>query len=346
MIDTTRKHPRHFFSDVLHLKLLPLCILFLFSSHSVFARNGVEMHFRGAINTKNIIYMRLVQTSDDSLHGEYMYLTGGTWIPVKGSCKSGRCNFSEYNDPQNSSRITGTFIGGIKDTSLNGMWLSPDSSKFYRFELSQSGSSIESYKTRKIVTLPEGAPDSIAVVEAFAPKLMRLEDEKLRQSINTFLEKEMSEYSYSQRLPSFEFVAENSYTVHYISNLLLSISSRGEDNSGGVHPNTHSLMTTINLKTGKPLKFKECFKPASLKKINTIINDALAKCGVDDDTRKGATLKPTSENFCVDAYRVTFDITNVLRQGEQQCAHVDILLKDLTDSIDPKGTFKMFLLLW
>ncbi len=312
----------------------------------LFARDGIEMHFRGAINTKNVIYMRLMQTADDSLHGEYMYLTQGKWISVKGSCKNGKCNFSEYNDEKNRSAITGTFIGGIKDSSLNGMWLSPDSSTFYRFELTQSGPIIESIKTRKILELPPGLPDTVAVIEAFAPKLGHLEDEKIRQQVNAYLGKEMSEYSYSNPTSGINFVRKNSYKIHYITNTLLSISALGEDNNGGAHPNTHNITLSLNLKTGKPLKFKDCFKRASLKKVNALINDALSKCSMDTVSCKSAMLKLTSENFCVDAYKITFDFSSILPQGEQSCASVEIPLKDLTDSIDPKGQFKMFLLLW
>ena len=335
--------------------ILRFILFSLFFAPSAFTREGVEMHFRGELNAKLVIYMRLALTPDDSVHGDYLYLTSGKTVPLRGTIKNGKCNITEFNDSTHPTKPSGRFIGGFKEleftggykqVKLSGMWLSRDSSIFFRFELTRSGPIVETVKTRKILSFPPSdtaSSDSVVVVKAFAPKITTLGDEKITQKVNAYLDSVMSEYSYDDTL--LYVGQENRYAIHYITDNILSISSGGLDFSRGhAHPNFHSISATLNLKTGKPLRIKDCFKPSALKKMNALLLDAFIRC-IGNGEGFDITLKPTSENFTVNAFEITFDLTNCLPHAIQSCAKISIPLKDLVPFIDPKGPFKIFLVL-
>lgn len=337
------------------IRFLPFIVLFLLFAPTVFAREGLEMHFRGTLNTKTVIYMRLVQTNDDSVHGDYMYLTSGKIIFLRGTVKNGKCNITQFSD---AGQPSGTFIGGfkeieftggIKEIKLSGMWLSRDSSTFFRFELTRSGPVIETVKTHKSILLPS---DSSIVVEAFAPKIKDCDDDNTQKN-NTYLDSAMCEYTYKDLTPNEHGKNKNEYDIHYITDNILSVSSWGRDDIRGVGIR-RSTSATLNLKTGKPLRIKDAFKSAALKKVGELVRRAFLSCaGMTPDAvvRSCINIRPTSTNFTVDAYQITFDFVGWRQDGEKYsdeflCEKFSIPLKDLVEYIDPKGPFKTFLVLW
>jgi hypothetical protein len=221
--------------------------------------------------------------------------------------------------------------------------------------LTRSGPVIETVKTHKTITLPSidtSSTDSSIVIEAFAPKIRDCDDDKT-QKINTYLDSAMSEYTYKDLTPKILGKNINRYHIHYIADNLLSVSSWGRDNTRllGIKRSTSA---TFNLKTGKLLQIKDVFKSSALKKVGELVRSTFFTCaGMTPDAKVNPfiNIRPTSTSFTVDAYQITFDFigwrqNSELHYDEFLCASFSIPLKDLVEYIDPKGPFKIFLVLW
>lgn len=319
----------------------------LLLSATAYAENGTVKHFRGTLDKKLQVYMRLVRTND-SLHGDYIYLSQGKPISVRGAYKNNHFVIYEFSDAS-FTVMSGKFEGDMSGDTMKGIWRSMANPNVgHPFTFIRSGSTVRRITSRERLTKPFETPDSIVTVECHFPMFTQLKNFEVSEKVNRFLDERLRSYSYQGKMPewnnekdSMGWFIEAEYSIDYISNNVASFTVSTAEHTGGVHPNYVTAHITLDLNTGRQLAIKDCLNTGKLKAINKLISESILECGAPDiETATCLEVDPDETNFSLSPEGLKLNKSECYSYASLACAFIDVPLPKLKKYIKPSGPFK------
>jgi hypothetical protein len=319
---------------------------FLIICASAYAETGTK-HFRGTIDKKLHIYMRLVQTND-SLHGDYIYLSQGKPISVRGAYRNNHFVIYEFADASYTS-MSGKFEGDASGDTMKGIWRSMANPNEGRpFTFIRSGSATRRIFSKERLIKPFDTPDSVVTVECYFPMFTQLKNFEISEKVNRFLDEHLRAYSYEGKMPgwnndkdSMVWLMETDYSIDYISTNVASFTVNTSEYSGGVHPNYWTRHITLDLNTGKQLTIKDCFTAGKLKEINKLITESSLECGATEiEDAKCVEITADETNFSLSPEGLKLFKSVCYSYASLACAYIQVPLPKLKKYIRSGGVVK------
>ncbi len=314
---------------------------------------GSERHYRGSLGAAKNVYLRIVR-DEDSLEGSYMKSLANKWITLRGSIRNGKILLSEF-DPARKGAILATFEGAMKADSFKGMWKSIDGKLSMPFAFGQQGSAIKRVLVLHELSEAIDSTEPAFIIAAYAPKLSELQDPQISDSINHYLAHNVHSYSYAGTMPGscgmvdtvVKFFSERDYSIEYLTDKVISVSSNGNEHSSDSHPLLLSWDMVLNIETGKPLKVQECFKKNKISKLNGLISGELRKTiarlripqtGEEaTEEKKLYTLLPENTNFVITPHSLIVSRNETSLHEPRIFGDLYIPLEKIKDAINPDG---------
>lgn len=310
------------------------------------AETGTK-HFRGTIDKKLQIYMRLVQTND-SLHGDYLYLSQGKPITVRGAYRNNHFVLYEFADA-NFITMSGKFEGDVSGDTMKGIWRSMANPGEGRpFIIIRSGSATRRIFSKERLVKPFDTKDSIVTVECYFPMFTQLKNFEISEKVNRFLDEHLRAYSYEGKMPelnngkdSMGWYMETDYSIDYISTNVASFTVNTSEYSGGVHPNYWTTHITLDLNTGKQLAIKDCLNTGRLKDINKLITESALECGAAEvENAACVEITPDETNFSLSPEGLKLFKSDCYSYASLACASIQVPLPKLKKYIKSGGAVK------
>ena len=313
---------------------------------SAYAETGTK-HFRGTIDKKLQIYMRLFQVND-SLHGDYLYLSQAKSIPVRGAYRNNHFVIYEFADA-NFKVMTGKFEGDMSGDTMKGIWRSmANPNEGHPFTVIRSGSATRRIFSKERLRKPFETPDSIVTVECYFPMFTQLKNFEISEKVNRFLDEHLRAYSYEGKMPewnnnkdSMGWSMDTKYSIDYISSNVASFTVSTSEYSGGAHPNYWTRHITLDLNTGKQLTMKDCFNAWKLKDINKLITESALECGAAQfEDPKCLEITPEETNFSISPEGLKLFKSDCYSYASLACAFIEVPLPKLKKYIKSGGMCK------
>jgi len=314
---------------------------------SAYAENGTVKHFRGAIDKKLQVYMRLERTND-SLRGDYIYLSQSKSISLKGVFRNSHFAIYEYADADYKVMI-GKFEGDMSGDTMKGIWRSmANPNDGHPFILIRSGSTVRRISSRQQITKPFETPDSVVTVESHFPMFTQLKNYEVSEKVNRFLDESLRSYSAEGKMPEFGSVKDSmgwfmdaDYSIDYISANVASFTVSTSEFTGGVHPNYSTTYITLDLNTGKRLAIKDCLNTGMFKQINKLIAESALTCGAaEGEDAKCLEITPEETNFSISPEGLKLFKSDCYSYASLACASIEIPLAKLKKYIKSGGAVK------
>lgn len=314
---------------------------------SAYAETGTLKHFRGALDKKLQIYMRL-ERKNDSLVGDYVYLSQSKSIPLKGVFRNNHFAIYEYSDADYKI-MSGKFEGDMSGDTMKGIWRSmANPNEGHPFTFIRSGSTIRRITSKERLIKPFETPDSIIMVDCHFPMFTQLKNFEVSEKVNRFLDERLRSYSYQGKMPewnsnkdSMGWFIEAEYSIDYISANVASFTISTSEHSGGVHPNYGTTHITLDLNTGKQLTIKDCLNTGKLKAINKLIAESSLECGaVEVEDIHCLEITPDETNFSISPEGLKLFRSDCYSYASLACAFIQIPLPKLKKYIKSSGAVK------
>ena len=327
--------------------------------------------FKGTIDYKYKIQMTLRRDGND-LTGSYFYTNKRTEIALKGSVDSGG-NLTLKETDANGAQ-TGTFKGKWTEkpegVELEGTWTKPNSKDELSFYLTEQH--VEFTADWKITTkqIKEENKQRRFTIDVEYPQIEGSDNENVKQfnqQISSLVIKAVNEWKQGagaqageeDTMPEAEDDAYDSgYNIEFANDDIVSvIIDTSIYEHGAAHPNSASETFNYDLKSGKPIKLSDVFKPGAqyIKKLSEYCIADLKKQARqdnpeepmlnDDEIETGAA--PEAENYSrwnitKKGLLITFDAYQVgpYAAGPQM---VLVPYSALKDTINPNGPAAPFL---
>lgn len=299
---------------------------------SAYAETSTK-HFRGTLDKKLQVYMRLERTYD-SLRGDYIYLSKGKPISVRGAYKNNHFVIYEFSDA-NFTAMTGKFEGDVSGDTMKGIWRSMANPNVgHPFTFFRSGSAVRRISSHARITKPFETPDSIVTVECHFPMFTQLKNFEVSEKVNRFLDEHLRAYSYEGKMPgwnnekdSMGWFTEREYSIDYISSNVASFTINTAEHTGGVHPNYRTTYITLDLNTGKQLAIKDCLNTGQLKQINKVIAESSLSCGTSEvGDAKCLEITPDEMNFSISPEGLKLFKDECYSYASLACAFIEVPL--------------------
>lgn len=319
----------------------------LFLAVGLRADQGIVKHFKGVLNKKLTVYMRLTRTND-SLHGDYIYLSQGKPIALRGAYKNNHFVIFEFTDA-NFTTMNGKFEGDVSGDTMKGIWRSmADPNIGYSFTLIRSGSSLRRVASQERLLKPYETADSVVMVDSYYPMLTQLKNYETSERVNRFLNERLRSFKYDGKMPMWDNLKDSSgwftevdHRLLYITDNVASFSVDVSEYTGGAHPNYGTLYLTLDLNTGKQLTIKDCLNTSKLKALNKLIEETAATCAVPDlESGKCLHITPEETNFSISPEGLKLFQDQCYSHASLACAFIEIQLPKLKKFIKSSGAFK------
>ncbi len=313
---------------------------------SAYAETGTK-HFRGTIDKKLHVYMRLVQVND-SLHGDYIYLSQSKPISVRGAYRNNHFVIYEYTDA-NFTTMSGKFEGDVSGDTMKGIWRSMANPNEGRpFTIMRSGSATRRIFSKERLIKPFDTPDSVVTVECYFPMFTQLKNFEISEKVNRFLDERLRAYSYQGKMPgwnndkdSMDWFMETEYSIDYIGSNVASFTVSTSEFSGGVHPNYGKTHITLDLNTGKQLAIKDCLNTGKLKAINKLIAESALECGaIEVEDANCLEITPDETNFSISPEGLKLFKSDCYSYASFACAFIEVPLVKIKKYIRSNGAFR------
>jgi hypothetical protein len=314
---------------------------------SAYAEKGTVKHFRGTIDKKLQVYVRLERTND-SLFGDYIYLSQGKPISVRGAYKNNHFVIYEFTDGS-FTVMSGKFEGDMSGDTMKGIWRSmANPNEGHPFTFIRSGSTVRTIASREQLTKPFETPDSIVTVECHFPMLTQLKNFDVSEKVNRFLDERLRSYSVEGKMPelgsvkdSMGWFMQTDYSIDYISATVASFTVSTSEFTGGVHPNYWTTHITLDLNTGKQLAIKDCLNTGNLKAINKLITESALECGAaEGEDAKCLEIAPEETNFSISPEGLKLFKSDCYSYASIACATIEVPLPKLKKYIKSSGIVK------
>ena len=329
------------------IKQLLSAFAFLFIVYaSAQAETGTK-HFRGTIDKKLQVYMRLVR-DNDSLHGDYIYLSQGKPISVRGVYRNNHFVIYEFTDA-GFTTMSGKFEGDVSGDTMKGIWRSMASpNEGHTFIVIRSGSATRRIFSKERIIKPFETPDSVVTVESYFPMFTQLKNFEISEKVNRFLDEHLRAYSYEGKMPewnsqkdSMGWFIETNYSIDYIGTDVASFTVSTSEHSGGVHPNYWTNYITLDLNTGKQLAIKDCLTIGKLKDINKLITESSLACGATEvEDPKCIEIGPDETNFSLSPEGLKLFRSECYSYASLACAFIEVPLVKIKKHIKSNGVFR------
>lgn len=327
--------------------------------------------FRGSIGGKHRIEMRLVRNGD-RLSGTYAYEKVGTSIDLKGAIdKQGHLTLQEFDT---GGKQTGVFKGKWNEdaatATIEGDWRKPNGGEASSFYLTEQHVDF-SRSGLKLITekINEDNRNKKYTIDAEYPQINGSSDyhvEEFNQNVKAMVTKEVTEWKKGAgREPGEKDpvpAASNDYlNIDYNTTLatddLISIQFVVDTYAhGAAHGSQAVEVVNYSLKSGKPLRLADLFKPQSnyLQAISTYCIKDLKKQArkdnpqepllPDDWIEKGAAARANNYknwNITRKGLLITFDVYQVgpYASGPQQVVIPYSALKEMVNADGPVSQF-------
>lgn len=314
---------------------------------SAYAEGGMIKHFHGTLDKKLHIYMRL-ERMNDSLHGDYIYLSQGKPISVRGAYKNNHFVLYEFTDAT-LTLMSGKFEGDMSGDTMTGIWRSmANPNEGHPFTLIRSGSTVRQISSRERVLKPYETPDSVVMVECYFPMFTQLKNFETSEKVNHFLDERLRSYTYNGKMnrdnisnDSMSWFVESDYSIEYITDNAASFAVNVAEYSGGAHPNYYTKYITLDLNTGKELTIKDCFNLSNLKKINILIEKTAASCSLPDfDGSTCLHIGADDTNFAISPEGLKLFKGECYSHASLACASIIVPLPKLKKFFKYRGAVK------
>lgn len=311
------------------------------------AEQGTEKHFIGTIDKKLKVYLRLTQTGD-SVYGDYIYLSQGKPISLRGAYKRNHFVIYEFSDA-NYQTMSGKFEGDMSGDTMKGIWrsmASPDVGHHCVF--TRSGSTLRHIATKERLLKPYETPDSVVMVDSYFPMLTQLKNYETSRAVNQFLDSRLRSFKYDGKMPNWDnpndslgWFSEASYRLLYITDDVASFSIDIAEYTGGAHPTYGTLYIMIDLNTGKQLSIKDCINTKYLRQLNALIEKAASACAMPDiATANCLHVSPDDMSFSISAEGLKLFVDQCYSHASLACAFIEIPLPNIKKFLKTNGPCK------
>lgn len=326
------------------LSTFAFVVFFISAAHS---EQGTIKHYSGKLDKKTAVYMRLERTND-SVRGDYIYLSQSKSIPLKGVFRGSHFVIFEFSD-QEMKTMSAKFEGDMYGDTLKGIWRSmAKPNEGHSFLLTRSGSTMRRITTKERLIKPYETPDSVVMTDSHYPMFTQLKSFDISERVNRFLADNLHTYSYDAKMPGYDnakdstnWFSEASYSIDYVADGVASFTMNTSEYSGGAHPNYGVQYFTLDLNTGAQLKVKDCFNIGQIKKLNKLIDETASECSLPQyDDPNCLHLDPNETNFSLSAEGLKLFRSECYSYASLACAFIEVPLAKVKKFIKPGGPFK------